>query len=143
MKLSSRRPVVVRACFLPDESLTESVRFFVDCDCPSSLFPNRRYSPVVEIRLISISSAPLANFRTMSNTRCPLSVSGICFWRLCDMARKLRRLVCSYLDGEAPWPVPMTCCGCPFPQFGVPQRVQLFLLQTASQAFQNSGVIPE
>src|SRR5262245_36098030 len=44
--------------------------------------------------------------------------------------------------GEAPWPVPMICMGSPFPQFGVPQRVQCFSLVMASHAFQKSGVIP-
>src|SRR5712692_2926631 len=47
------------------------------------------------------------------------------------------------LTGAAPCPVPMTCWGWPFPQLGVPHSVQLFLLQTASHEFQNSGVIPE
>src|SRR5579862_267587 len=47
------------------------------------------------------------------------------------------------LAGDAPWPVPITCWGCPFPQFGVPHNVHSSLEQTASIAFQNSVVIPE
>src|ERR1051325_2208490 len=45
--------------------------------------------------------------------------------------------------GAAPWPVPITCCGCPFPQLGVPHRVHSSCEQTASSEFQNSVVIPE
>ena len=44
--------------------------------------------------------------------------------------------------GEAPWPVPIVCMGCPLPQFGVPQSVHASRLQMASQEFQNSVVIP-
>src|SRR3989442_1639946 len=78
MKLSSSLPVVVRACFFPDANLTESVLLFVNCDCPSSLFPKRRNSPVVDVRVASISSAPLTNFRTRSKTRCPCCASEVC-----------------------------------------------------------------
>src|SRR5215467_10110167 len=45
--------------------------------------------------------------------------------------------------GAAPCPVPITCCGCPFPQFGVPHSVHSSREQIASIAFQNSVVIPE
>src|SRR6185437_6894641 len=45
--------------------------------------------------------------------------------------------------GDAPWPVPMVCCGWPLPQLGVPQSVQYSREQMASIAFQNSVVIPE
>src|SRR5256886_15227347 len=91
MKLSSSLPVVVRACFFSEASLTESVLPFVNWDCPSSLFPKRRNSPVVDVRVASISWAPLPNFRTTSKTRCPRSVSGICFCvLLCDMVRTLQ-----------------------------------------------------
>src|SRR5579864_645592 len=45
--------------------------------------------------------------------------------------------------GEAPWPVPMTCCGCPLPQFGVPHKTHSSREQIASMEFQNSVVIPE
>src|SRR5262245_60221086 len=47
------------------------------------------------------------------------------------------------LAGAAPCPVPITCCGCPFPQFGVPHRVHSSGEQTASIEFQNSVVMPE
>lgn len=47
------------------------------------------------------------------------------------------------LAGAAPCPVPITCCGCPFPQFGVPHRVHSCHEQIASSEFQNSVVIPE
>src|SRR5690348_8008220 len=47
------------------------------------------------------------------------------------------------LAGAAPCPVPITCCGCPLPQFGVPQRVHSSREQIASIEFQNSVVIPE
>lgn len=46
-------------------------------------------------------------------------------------------------DGAAPCPVPITCCGCPFPQFGVPHNVHSLREQIASSEFQNSVVIPE
>src|ERR1700691_5035699 len=46
-------------------------------------------------------------------------------------------------DGAAPWPVPITCCGCPLPQFGVPQSVHSSREQMASSEFQNSVVMPE
>src|SRR5664279_6210703 len=46
-------------------------------------------------------------------------------------------------DGAAPCPVPITCCGCPFPQFGVPHNVHSSREQIASSEFQNSVVIPE
>src|ERR1700732_455554 len=46
-------------------------------------------------------------------------------------------------DGAAPCPVPITCCGCPLPQFGVPQSVHSSREQIASSEFQNSVVIPE
>src|ERR1700751_6477170 len=45
--------------------------------------------------------------------------------------------------GDAPCPVPMTCCGCPLPQFGVPHNVHSSREQMASSEFQNSVVIPE
>src|SRR5437764_13655632 len=45
--------------------------------------------------------------------------------------------------GAAPCPVPMTCCGWPLPQFGVPQSVHASREQMASSEFQNSVVIPE
>src|SRR4029077_20187521 len=44
--------------------------------------------------------------------------------------------------GDAPWPVPMVCCGWPLPQLGVPHSVQCSREQMASQLFQNSVVIP-
>lgn len=44
--------------------------------------------------------------------------------------------------GDAPCPVPIVCIGWPFPQFGVPHRVQWSREQIASQLFQNSVVIP-
>src|SRR5512140_2152177 len=44
--------------------------------------------------------------------------------------------------GAAPWPVPIVCCGCPLPQFGVPHKVQWLRSQIASQEFQNSVVMP-
>ena len=47
------------------------------------------------------------------------------------------------LVGAAPWPVPMTCWGCPFPQLGVPQSVHSSREQIASMEFQKSVVIPE
>src|SRR5271166_1400132 len=47
------------------------------------------------------------------------------------------------LDGAAPCPVPITCCGCPLPQFGVPHKVHSSREQIASSAFQNSVVMPE
>src|SRR5882724_3901863 len=45
--------------------------------------------------------------------------------------------------GAAPWPVPITCCGWPLPQFGVPHKVHSSREQTASIEFQNSVVMPE
>src|SRR5689334_6124048 len=45
--------------------------------------------------------------------------------------------------GLAPCPVPITCCGWPLPQFGVPQSVHSSREQMASIEFQNSVVIPE
>src|SRR5215831_15470166 len=45
--------------------------------------------------------------------------------------------------GAAPCPVPITCCGCPFPQFGVPHNAHSSREHTASIEFQNSVVIPE
>src|ERR1700722_7949 len=46
-------------------------------------------------------------------------------------------------EGAAPCPVPITCCGWPLPQFGVPQSVHSSREQMASREFQNSVVIPE
>src|SRR5208283_4577731 len=46
-------------------------------------------------------------------------------------------------DGAAPCPVPITCCGWPLPQFGVPHNVHSSREQIASNEFQNSVVIPE
>src|SRR5712692_7058434 len=95
MKLSSSLPVVVLACFFPEANLTESVLLFVNCDCPSSLFPNRKNSPVVDVRVASISCGPFANFLTMSKVRRPRSVSEICFCALvCDIIRTLQRYEC-------------------------------------------------
>src|ERR1700683_2820688 len=45
--------------------------------------------------------------------------------------------------GAAPWPVPITCCGWPLPQFGVPHSVHSSREQIASSEFQNSVVMPE
>ena len=45
--------------------------------------------------------------------------------------------------GAAPWPVPITCCGCPLPQFGVPHNVHSSREQMVSIEFQNSVVMPE
>src|SRR5580700_7555485 len=45
-------------------------------------------------------------------------------------------------DGEAPWPVPITCIGWPLPQFGVPQSTQSSAFEIASHEFQNSVVMP-
>src|SRR6058998_2181818 len=47
------------------------------------------------------------------------------------------------LAGAAPWPVPITCCGCPLPQLGVPHSVHSSREQIASIEFQKSVVIPE
>jgi hypothetical protein len=47
------------------------------------------------------------------------------------------------LAGAAPWPVPITCCGCPLPQCGVPQSTHSSREQIASREFQNSVVMPE
>ena len=44
--------------------------------------------------------------------------------------------------GEAPCPVPITCSGCPLPQFGTPQSVQCSRPAMAAQAFQNSVEMP-
>src|SRR5262249_10332977 len=44
--------------------------------------------------------------------------------------------------GAAPCPVPITCCGCPLPQFGVPHSIHSSREQIASIAPQNSVVIP-
>src|SRR3974390_2811692 len=44
--------------------------------------------------------------------------------------------------GEAPWPVPIVCIGCPLPQLGVPHKTQWLASQMASQEFQNSVVMP-
>jgi hypothetical protein len=46
------------------------------------------------------------------------------------------------LAGAAPWPVPITCCGCPLPQFGVPHKVHWSREQIASIEFQNPVVNP-
>ena len=45
-------------------------------------------------------------------------------------------------EGEAPWPVPIVCIGCPLPQFGVPHKTHSSAPQIASHEFQNSVVIP-
>src|SRR2546430_4420553 len=47
------------------------------------------------------------------------------------------------LAGDAPCPVPITCCGCPLPQFGVPHSVHSSREQIASMERQKSTVIPE
>src|SRR6266566_3476676 len=47
------------------------------------------------------------------------------------------------LEGAAPCPVPITCCGWPLPQFGVPHSVHSSREQIASSEFQNSVVMPE
>src|ERR1700693_6571527 len=44
--------------------------------------------------------------------------------------------------GDAPCPVPITCCGWPLPQCGVPQSVHSSREQIASIEFQNSVVMP-
>ncbi len=41
------------------------------------------------------------------------------------------------LAGDAPWPVPITCCGCPLPQCGVPHKIHSSREQIASIEFQN------
>ncbi len=45
-------------------------------------------------------------------------------------------------DGDAPWPVPIVCIGCPLPQFGVPHKTHSSAPQIASHEFQNSVVMP-
>src|SRR3984885_16063612 len=52
-------------------------------------------------------------------------------------------LILRNLEGAAPCPVPITCCGWPLPQFGVPQSVHSSREQMASIEFQNSVVMPE
>src|SRR5207245_10085287 len=47
------------------------------------------------------------------------------------------------LAGAAPCPLPITCCGCPLPQCGVPQSTHSSREQIASREFQNSVVMPE
>ena len=58
------------------------------------------------------------------------------------LAKATPSLILRKRAGEAPWPVPMVCMGCPLPQLGVPQRVQSSRWQMASQLFQNSVVMP-
>src|SRR6476660_10311358 len=60
-----------------------------------------------------------------------------------EFLNALPTLIPRNLAGAAPCPVPMTCCGCPFPQFGVPHSVHSSREQIASSEFQNSVVIPE
>src|SRR5215475_3631510 len=60
-----------------------------------------------------------------------------------EFLNALPTLIPRNLAGAAPCPVPITCCGCPFPQFGVPHKVHSSREQIASSEFQNSVVIPE
>src|SRR5881227_1909880 len=60
-----------------------------------------------------------------------------------ELLNALPTLTFLNLAGAAPWPVPITCCGCPLPQFGVPHSVHSSREQIASIEFQKSVVIPE
>src|SRR5579872_967321 len=60
-----------------------------------------------------------------------------------EFLNALPTLILRNLAGAAPCPVPITCCGWPFPQFGVPHKVHSSREQMASMEFQNSVVIPE
>ena len=57
-------------------------------------------------------------------------------------AYALPDLILRKRDGLAPWPVPITCSGCPLPQLGTPHSVQCSRPAMAAQAFQNSVEMP-
>src|ERR1700683_5301545 len=73
-----------------------------------------------------------------------LALSYIILSDICHtLLNALPTLIPRNRDGAAPCPVPITCWGCPLPQFGVPHRVHSSREQIASSAFQNSVVMPE
>src|ERR1700733_6642362 len=73
-----------------------------------------------------------------------LALSYIILSDICHtLLNALPTLIPRNRDGAAPCPVPITCCGWPLPQFGVPHNVHSSREQIASNEFQNSVVIPE